>query len=60
MRVFRLFVTVIAAAIVATSCNNDFSPNAEWRETMVVCGLLDQDADLTPPRWKEAYFFSLR
>lgn len=47
MRVFRLFVTVIAAAIVATSCNNDFSPNAEWRETMVVCGLLDQDEDTT-------------
>ena len=35
------------AALAFVACNNEFSPNADWQETMLVYGLLDQDDDTT-------------
>lgn len=35
------------AALAFAACNNEFSPNADWQETMLVYGLLDQNDDTT-------------
>lgn len=47
MKVLRLLLAALVVAVFASACDNDFNPNAEWRETMVVYGLLDQDSDTT-------------
>ena len=47
MKIFRLLPVAFAVLFAFSACNNEFSPNAEWRETMVVYGLLDQGDDTT-------------
>lgn len=42
-----LYSILILAALLAASCEVDFSPNAPYRETPVVYCLLDQDDDTT-------------
>ena len=45
MKKFLLLITT--AVLVFGSCSTEFSPNDEWKETMVVYGMLDQDCDTT-------------
>jgi hypothetical protein len=50
MKIKKLFLPLLASIIlgmVSTSCSEEFSPNDEWQETMVVYGILDQDCDTT-------------
>ena len=42
-----LYSILILTALLAASCEVDFSPNAPYRETPVVYCLLDQDDDTT-------------
>ena len=55
MRIFRIIALAAVFAMFAVSCDNDFNPNAEWKETMVVYGLLDQDQDTTWVRVQKCY-----
>ena len=43
----KFLLLVITAVFVFSSCSTEFNPNDEWRETMVVYGMLDQDCDTT-------------
>ena len=38
---------LIAASLLLSACEVEFSPNAEWREIPVVYCVLDQDDDTT-------------
>ncbi len=42
----KIYLILSVLAIVFTSCENDFDVNAEWKETMVVFGLLDKSQDI--------------
>lgn len=55
MRILQLLPLALAFCLLSTSCDNDFSPNGEWRETMVVYGLLDQDSDTSWIRIQKCY-----
>ena len=46
-KIFLSALVALAAFGGFVSCDNEFSPNAEWRETMAVYGLLDQGDDTT-------------
>ena len=41
--------------MVFVACDNDFSPNAEWKETMAVYSLLDGDDDTTWVRVQKCF-----
>ncbi len=43
----KFLLLIIAAVFVFGSCSTEFNPNDEWKETMVVYGMLDQDCDTT-------------
>ncbi len=45
MRFYRLLLPVLSAVLLLPSCNKELNVNADWTETMVVYGLLDQTAD---------------
>ena len=49
------FVTLAAAILMLTSCEVEFSPNAEYVETPVVYCLLDQDDDTTWVRVEKCF-----
>ena len=42
----RIFFSIFSLFLFI-SCESDFSPNAEWEETMLVYGVLNNDADTT-------------
>jgi hypothetical protein len=42
-------------AVAFCSCNVDFDPNTEWKETTIVYSLLDQDDDTTFVRVEKAF-----
>ena len=46
---------IAAALLLLTSCEVEFSPNAEWKEIPVVYCLLDQDDDTTWARVERCY-----
>lgn len=48
-------ITIAAAMLLLTSCEVEFSPNAEWKEIPVVYCLLDQDDDTTWARVERCY-----
>ena len=43
----KLLLLITTAVLIFCSCSTEFNPNDEWRETMVVYGILDQDCDTT-------------
>lgn len=43
----KILLLITIAVITLGSCSTEFNPNDEWKETMVVYGLLDQDSDTT-------------
>ncbi len=47
MKILRLLPMAMVAVLGLAACNNEFSSNADWQETMLVYGLLDQDDDTT-------------
>lgn len=51
----RYLSVLFAAALLLTSCEVEFSPNAEWKEIPVVYCLLDQDDDTTWARVERCY-----
>ena len=55
MKILRLLPMAFVAAIAFTACNNEFSPNADWQETMLVYGLLDHDDDTTWVRVQKCF-----
>ncbi|HHT03712.1 MAG TPA: hypothetical protein GX005_05240 [Bacteroidales bacterium] len=40
-----IILLFIASLIVFVSCEVEFNPNGDWKETTIVYGILDQDAD---------------
>ena len=48
-------IIIAAAMLLLTSCEVEFSPNAEWKEIPVVYCLLDQDDDTTWARVERCY-----
>ncbi|MDD2191356.1 MAG: hypothetical protein PHO12_02265 [Bacteroidales bacterium] len=40
-----IIILFIASLIVFVSCEVEFNPNGDWKETTIVYGVLDQDAD---------------
>ena len=48
-------IIMAAAMLLLTSCEVEFSPNAEWKEIPVVYCLLDQDDDTTWARVERCY-----
>lgn len=46
---------IVVAMLLLTSCEVEFSPNAEWKEIPVVYCLLDQDDDTTWARVERCY-----
>lgn len=46
---------LVAATLSLASCDVEFSPNAQWKETPVVYCLLDQDDDTTWARVERCY-----
>lgn len=55
MRKPFLVFTLLFLCILATGCEVEFSPNAEWKETPVVYCVLDQDDDTTWVRVEKCY-----
>ena len=58
MRIFRntyLLVSCLLASFAISSCDVEFSPNAEWKEIPVVYCLLDQDDDTSWVRVEKCY-----
>ena len=50
-----LIISLLFASLFMTSCEVEFSPNAEWKEIPVVYCLLDQDDDTTWARVERCY-----
>ncbi len=44
-RNFVLLTLIIASLLAFVSCNVEFDPNDDWKETTIVYGVLDQNAD---------------
>ncbi len=55
MRKLRIILLMPVIALAVASCEVEFSPNAEWRETPVVYCLLDQDADTSYVRVQRCF-----
>ncbi|MBR5027718.1 MAG: hypothetical protein IKX51_00720, partial [Bacteroidales bacterium] len=55
MKTMRLLPLALIFGVFFTACDNEFSPNAEWKETMVVYSLLDQDEDTTWVRVQKCF-----
>lgn len=51
----RILFLMVLAVLFATSCDDEFNPNGDWQETMIVYGLLDQDDDTTWVRVQKCY-----
>ncbi len=51
----RLLVALALTSLIATACQVEFSPNADYRETPVVYCLLDQDDDTTWARVEKCF-----
>lgn len=45
MRFYRLLLPLLSAILLLSSCKKELNVNADWTETMVVYGLLDQTLD---------------
>ena len=50
-----LFISLLLTPFLLTSCEVEFSPNAEWKNVPVVYCLLDQDDDTTWVRVQRCY-----
>lgn len=55
MKFFAYTLAAFCCLILFVSCEVEFSPNAEWRETPVVYCLLDQDDDTTYVRVQRCF-----
>lgn len=55
MKHFKSYLLILAACILFTSCEVEFSPNDSWREIPVVYCLLDQDEDTTYVRLQRCF-----
>ncbi len=51
----KFFLLVTSAIVIFTSCSTEFNPNTNWKETMLVYGLLDQDCDTTWVRVQKCF-----
>lgn len=51
----RILLLTVLAGLLATSCDDEFNPNGDWEETMIVYGMLDQDDDTTWVRVQKCY-----
>ncbi len=47
LRIKKHILLVLLGSVLLVSCKVDFDPNADWEETMIVYGILDQDSDTT-------------
>lgn len=55
MKKIKILIMVLTACVALVSCEVEFSPNAEWRETPVVYCLLDQDDDTSYVRIQRCF-----
>lgn len=51
----RKFLIIVSIVLLATACEVEFSPNAEWKNIPVVYCLLDQDDDTSWVRVQRCY-----
>ncbi len=58
MKHFILILILACVTLGFQSCSTDFDPNAEWSETTLVYGLIDQDQDTTFLRIQKCFLGS--
>ena len=51
----KIFVLIITSIVFFSACETEFDVNAEWKETVIVYGLLDSSSDTQYVKINKAY-----